>query len=71
MKDIEADLPEKNDRYVVSRIRRWQYFSTREIFNAAWQEHEEILTNYEDRVKKILQSQARLGILNVFGGFQQ
>lgn len=66
MKDAENDLPEKNDRYIVARIRRWQYFSTREDFNVAWQEHELILTNYEENIKKILQDQARLGIFLIY-----
>lgn len=65
MKDIETDLPGRSDTCIVARIRRWQYFSTREDFNIAWREHEHILTHYEDKVKKILQNQARLGVFQI------
>lgn len=60
MKDKEINLPDKDDCTIVARIKRTHFYCVREDFLIAWREHETFLTNYEDKLKKALISQARI-----------
>lgn len=61
MKELEVDLPKPDDGTIVARIKRLQFYSVREEFLNVWKDHEQFLLVYEERVKKALLRQARIG----------
>lgn len=64
MKEHEIDLPKVDDTSVVSRVKRLHFYSVREEFIEVWKHHEQFLANYEERVKKTMQLQAKIGNYN-------
>lgn len=61
MKDMEIDLPKINDSCIVARVKRWNFYCIREEFLTIWKEHEQFLNEYEERLKRTVQKQARIG----------
>lgn len=61
MKELEIDLPALDDSSVVARVRRLHFYSVREDFINVWKHHEQFLLDYEGRVKKTMQRQAKIG----------
>lgn len=61
MKDLEINLPFKDDYTILSRIKRTHYYSVREDFLNVWRDNELFLVNYEEKVKKTLLRQAKIG----------
>lgn len=61
MKQLEVDLPKPDDGSIVARIKRLHFYSVREEFLNVWKDHEQFLLVYEERVKKALLRQARIG----------
>jgi len=62
MKHLEEDLPFKDDVRAVARIKRSNFYLSREEFLSVWKEHEISLANYEEKLKKIIMRQAKIGI---------
>lgn len=60
MRDLEKDLPFKDDHETLSRIKRTNFYCVRDDFLAAWREHEHFLVVYEEKVKKTLIRQAKI-----------
>lgn len=60
MRDLEKDLPFKDDHEVLSRIKRTNFYCVRDDFLTAWREHEHFLVVYEEKVKKTLIRQAKI-----------
>lgn len=61
MKELEIDLPKPSDGSIVARIKRLHFYSVREEFLHVWKDHEQFLVVYEERVKKALLRQAKMG----------
>lgn len=61
MKEMEIDLPKADDCCIVARVRRMHFYCIREEFLTVWKQHEQFLHEYEERIKKALQKQARIG----------
>lgn len=62
MKELEIDLPWKDDFTTVARIKRINFFCVRDDFLNAWREHEHFLVMHEEKIKKSLLRQAKLGM---------
>ncbi|XP_037050261.1 syntaxin-4 [Bradysia coprophila] len=60
MRDLEKDLPFKDDHEILSRIKRTNFYCVRDDFLAAWRDHEHFLVVYEEKVKKTLTRQAKI-----------
>lgn len=60
MRDLEKDLPCKDNYEIISRIKRTNFYCVRDDFLTAWREHEHFLVVYEEKVKKTLMRQAKL-----------
>lgn len=60
MKDLEIDLPPKKDTTVIARIKRLHFYSVREEFINVWKQHEQFLIDYEEKIKRELQHQAKI-----------
>lgn len=60
MRELEKDLPFKDDHEVLSRIKRTNFYCVRDDFLTAWREHEHFLVVYEEKVKKTLIRQAKI-----------
>lgn len=61
MKELEMDLPKSDDGSVIARVKRLHFYSVREEFLAVWKQHEQFLSDYEERVKKTIQRHAKIG----------
>lgn len=61
---MEIDLPKPSDGSIVARIKRLHFYSVREEFLHVWKDHEQFLVVYEERVKKALLRQAKMGEYN-------
>ncbi|XP_031628587.1 syntaxin-4 [Contarinia nasturtii] len=60
MKEHEIDLPKSEDTSVIARVKRLHFYSVREDFIGVWKRHEQFLAEYEERVKKTIQRQAKI-----------
>lgn len=60
MKKIEENLPFKDDLCALSRIKKYQFYYYREEFLSVWNEHENFLMSYEEKMKKLLVRQAKI-----------
>lgn len=61
MKELEIELPEPDDASVIARVKRMHFYSVREEFVVVWKNHEQFLLDYEERVKRTMQRQAKIG----------
>lgn len=61
MKELEIDLPSADDGSVIARVKRMHFYSVREEFVDVWKNHEQFLLEYEERVKRTMQLQAKIG----------
>lgn len=61
MKELEIDLPKSDDTGVIARVKRLHFYSVREDFITVWKHHEQLLLDYEERVKSTIQRHARIG----------
>lgn len=61
MKDMEIDLPKTDDSCVIARVKRMNFYCIREEFLTIWKQHEHFLNEYEERLKRAVQKQARIG----------
>lgn len=68
MKELEIDLPKSDDTGVIARVKRLHFYSVREDFITVWKNHEQLLLDYEERVKSTIQRHARIGnyVVNQF-----
>lgn len=55
------ELPLSNDKSIVARVHLLHFYSVREEFLIVWKQHEQFLLDYEERVKRELRRQARIG----------
>lgn len=58
---MEIDLPKSVDSGVVARVKRMHFYCVREEFLTVWKQHEQFLHEYEERLKRAVQRQARIG----------
>lgn len=61
MKEIEMDLPTSDDTSIIARVKRLHFYSVREEFLDVWKQHEQFLSDYEERVKRTIQRHAKIG----------
>lgn len=61
MKEQEIDMPKTDDCSIIARVKRLHFYSVREEFIVVWKEHEQFLSDYEERVKKSIQLHAKIG----------
>lgn len=61
MKELEIDLPWKDDHTTIARIKRTNFSCVRDDFLNAWREHEHFLVMHEEKIKKSIFRQAKLG----------
>lgn len=61
MKDMEIDLPRANDSCIIARVKHMNFYCIREEFLTIWKQHEKFLNEYEERLKRAVQIQARIG----------
>lgn len=66
MRDLERDLPFKDDHEILSRIKRTNFYCVQDDFLAAWREHERFLVVYEEKVKKTLMRQAKISEIRIY-----
>lgn len=60
MKELEVNLPWKDDFSTLARVKRINFYCLRDDFLAAWREHEAFLVYYEERLTKSLIRQAKI-----------
>lgn len=65
MRELEIELPNGNDGSTLARVKRLHFYSVREEFLQIWKQHEQFLMEYEDRVKRALQRQAKIGNIDI------
>lgn len=63
MKEMEMELPQKDDSGTVARVKRMHFYSVREEFIIIWNFHEVFLVDYEERLVRRLRNQAKIGEL--------
>lgn len=61
MKDLETELPIQSDGSIVARVKKLHFYSVREDFINIWRQHEQFLLDYEERLKRTVQRQAKIG----------
>lgn len=66
MKELEVNLPWKEDYSTLARVKRINFYCIRDDFLAAWREHEAFLVYYEERLTKSLIRQAKISMENCF-----
>lgn len=64
MKEMEMELPQKDDNGMVARVKRMHFYSVREEFIIIWNFHEQFLVDYEERLVRRLRNQAKIGKFN-------
>lgn len=55
------DLPDGTDMATVARVKRLHFYSVREEFLLIWRYNEQFLMDYEERLMRQVQKQARIG----------
>lgn len=66
MKDLEAELPIEDDGSVIARVKRLHFYSVREDFLNVWKQHEQFLLDYEEKIKRTVQRQAKIGVYHMY-----
>lgn len=61
MKEMEMELPTNSDMDTVARVKRLHFYSVREEFLIIWRYNEQFLMEYEERLVRQVQKQARIG----------
>lgn len=57
---MENDLPDDDDCTTISRMKFGLYHGNRERVYRLWQEYTAFITNYEEKIKKIILRQAEI-----------
>lgn len=66
MKELEMELPSTNDKSIIARVNFLHFYSVREEFLIVWKQHEQFLLDYEERVKREVLRQARIGKIHLY-----